>query len=151
MNPDTISHILSYCGNAHLYVATVSKTWRRAYGGSTQTSVCESVASVSRISSVLPTLKSNRSFNNAAFYHASKIGNTCVLDVLLANKRPTALYACTTGAVAGGNLRALAWAVANGFPLDRFVCHSAEMNGNFEMLEWAVSKGCPRDHVHTIV
>lgn len=74
-----------------------------------------------------------------------------MLDLLLANKRPTALCACTTGAVAGGNLRALAWAVANGFPLDRFVCHSAELNGNLELLKWAVSKervpARPRSHM----
>ena len=146
MNPDTISHILSFCGNAYVHLATVSKTWRQAYGGNRQTSLCEAVASVSRVGSVLPTLRRNSSFNNAAFYHASKIGNTRVLDLLLANKRPTALYKCTAGAVAGGNLGALAWAVANGFPLDRFVCHMAELNGNSEMLAWAVNNGCPREH-----
>ena len=89
--------------------------------------------------------ETNVSMNNAAFCHASKNGNVCVLDRLLANERPVALYACTAGAVAGGRLRALEWAFSNGFPLDSFVCHSAASTGNLQMLEWAVDKGCPWD------
>ncbi|CAM9115753.1 unnamed protein product [Ectocarpus sp. 8 AP-2014] len=145
MNPDTLSHVLSYCDNAYLYVATVSKTWRHAYGQRQNTSVHQAVASVSRVASILPTLKLNVPMNNAAFYHASKNGNVCVLDRLLANERPVALYACTAGAVAGGHLRALEWAFSNGFVLDSFVCHSAASTGNLQMLEWAVDKGCPWD------
>jgi len=145
MNPDTISHVISFCGNAYMYIATVNKTWQRAYGTKRTTSVNQAVVSEARLNSILPALKLNGALNNAAFYYASKIGNICVLDQLLANKRPTALYTCTAGAVAGGNLTALVWAVVKGFPLDRFVCHSAARAGNLEMLEWALSKGCPWD------
>lgn len=102
---DTISHVLSYCDNAYLYVATVNETWRRAYEPNATTSVRQAVASESRVGSVLPTLKINRSLNNTAFFHESKAGNVRVLDRLLVNERPLALYACTSGAVAGGNLR----------------------------------------------
>lgn len=145
MNPDIVSQIISYCDNDFLFVATVSKEWNRAYVANRKTSVCQAVASLSRVVSILPTLRLDASMNNAAFYHASKLGNIRVLDRLLANKRPLALYACTTGAVAGGELRALSWAVSNGFPLDRFVCHSAAKTGNLRMFKWAVSNGCPWD------
>lgn len=127
-----------------MYVATVNKTWRHAYGSANaKTSVRQAVASVSRVRSVLPFLKSQPSLNNNAFFHASKSGNVCVLERLLANKRPRALYTCAAGAVAGGNLETLSWAVANLFPLDRFVCHAAASAGNLKMLKWAVSIGCP--------
>lgn len=145
MNADTVSHVLQFCGNAYLYFATVNKTWRRAYGTSTKTAVCEAVASARRVGSILPTLRLDDCLNNAAFFHACKFGNLCVLDLLLANKRPVALYVCTAGAVAGQNLRALSWAVENNFPLDRFVCDSAARAGNSEMLTWALENGCPWD------
>lgn len=147
---DMVSVILSFCGNAYLFVATVNKTWRRAYGtlgssGSNKTSVCRAVGHESMVGSVLPALRSNESLNSAAFYHASKAGNVSVLDRLLANRRPLALFVCASGAVAGGSTRALSWAVSNGFPLDRFVCHSASRKGGLEMLVWAVSNGCAWD------
>ena len=145
MDPNVVSHVLSFCDNAFLFVATVSREWKQAYGANRKTSIPQAVASLSRVASVLPTLRLDASMNNAAFYHASKIGNICVLDQLLANKRPVALYACTTGAVHGENLRALSWAVSNGFPLDRFVCHSAATTGNLCILKWAVNNGCPWD------
>ena len=147
MNPDTVSHILSFCGNAYLYVATVNKMWRHAYDPTTNTntSINQAVTSLSRVRSALPTLQTHRSLNNAAFFHASKLGNVSVLSLLIDNKRPAALYACTSGAVAGGSLPTLSWAVANGFPLDRFVCHHAASAGNLGMLKWAVNNGCPWD------
>lgn len=145
MNPDTTSHILSFCGKAYIYLATVNKTWRRAYGTTTTTSICQAVTSAERIRIVLPTLRLRCSLNNAAFFHTSKNGNAPVLDLLLANKRPTALYACTSGAVAGGNLQTLSWAVSNGFPLDNFVCYGAASSGNLPMLKWASCSGCAWD------
>ena len=145
MDPDTTSHILSFCGKAYMYLATVNKTWRQAHGTKTKTSIFQAVASAERVLSVLPTLRHQCSLNNAAFYHASKIGNVPVLDLLIANKRPTELYACTYGAVAGGNLKTLSWAVSNGFPLDNFVCHHAASSGNLPMLKWALSNGCTWD------
>lgn len=128
-----------------MYVATVNKTWRRAYGTTTTTNICQAVTSVERVRSVLPTLRHQRSLNNAAFFHASKIGNVPVLDLLIVNKRPTALYACTSGAVAGANLQSLSWAVSNGFPLDNFVCHGAASSGNLPLLKWALCSGCAWD------
>lgn len=137
MNPDTVSHILSFCGNAYLYVATINKTWRQAYGpANNKTSVCQAVTSLSRVRGVLPTLKLQQRFLPRIEHR-----NIDFLDQLLANKRPTALYTCTAGAVAGGNLQTLSWAVANGFPLDRFVCHRAASAGNLGMLKWALPVG----------
>ena len=149
MNPDIVSHILSFCGNAYLHLATVSRTWRRVYVAhkNTNTSLREAVASESRVQSVLPTLRQNAALNDAAFYHASTSGSIGVLERLLANERPLALYTCTAGAVAGGHLVALMWAVLNGFLLDRFVCHSAARAGNLQVLKWAVRNGCPWDPV----
>lgn len=145
-NRDIVSNILAFCGKAYIYVATVNRTWRHAYEtANTETSVCQAVSSVSRARVVLPILKSQQSLNNKAFFHACKLGNTGVLEHLLSNKRPRALYACASGAAAGGNLSALKWAVANGFPLDRFVCHAAASAGNLALLEYAVSQGCVWD------
>lgn len=149
MNLDVVSHILSFCGNAYLHLATVSRTWRRAYVAhkNTNTSLCEAVASESRVQSVLPTLRNHAALNDAAFYHASISGSIGVLERLLANKRPLSLFTCTAGAVAGGHLAALMWAVLNGFLLDRFVCHSAARAGHLSLLKWAVCNGCPWDPV----
>lgn len=147
-NQDVVSNILPFCGKAYIYVATVNRTWRQAYGAAnanTETSMHQAVASVSRARLVLPILTHQQSLNNKAFFHACKLGNVGVLNHLLDNKRPRALYVCASGAVAGGNLRALKWAVANGFPLDRFVCHAAASAGNVSLLKNAVSQGCPRD------
>lgn len=148
-NSDTVSHVFSFCGNAYIHLAIVSKTWRKAYVSSknTTTSLREAVSSESRVQSVLPTLRKSAYLNDAAFYHASKGGNICVLERLIANKRPLARYTCTAGAVAGGHVGVLAWTISNGFLLDRFVCHSAASAGNLQMLAWAVRNRCPWDPV----
>lgn len=149
MNPDVVSRVFSFCGNAYIHLATVSKTWRRVYVArkNTSTSLREAVGSESRVQSVLPTLKKCASLNEAAFYHASISGDIGVLERLLANKRPLASYTCTAGAVAGGHVSAVMWAVLNGFLLDRFVCHSAASAGNLCLLRWAVRNRCPWDPV----
>lgn len=148
-NSDIVSHVFSFCGNAYIHLATVSKSWRQVYVSrkNTITSLREAVGSESRVQSVLPTLRKSASLNDAAFYHASISGNIFVLERLLANKRPLARYTCTAGAVAGGHVSALKWAVLNGFLLDRFVCHSAASAGNLSMLSWAVRNRCPWDPV----
>lgn len=145
-NQDVVSNILAFCGKAYIYVATVNRTFRQAYGtANTETSMCQTIASVSRVRVVLPIITHQESLNNKAFFYACKLGNVGVLNHLLDNKRPRALYACASGAAAGGNLRALKWAVANGFPLDRFVCHAAASAGNLSLLQYAVSQGCCKD------
>jgi len=149
MNHDTISHTLSFSGNAYAYLATINHTWRRAYatcnGANTTTAVHQAVASESRVRGILLQLKLNESLNSSAFFHASKSSHLKVLNILLANKPPQALFACAHGAVAGGRVKALSWALDNGFPLDRFVCHSAASAGNLEMFVLAVNNGCSWD------
>lgn len=145
MNADIVSHVFQFCDkNAFLYQATINKTWRHVHKTCT-TSICQAVASQSRVASVLETLRTDHGLNDAAFYHAAKNGQISVLDRLLANKRSVALYTCTAGAVAGGNLAALEWAFSNGFLIDRFVCHVAASKGNLDILAWALDNGCPCD------
>lgn len=146
INADVLLHILAFCGKSFLYVGPVSKSWRHTLDN-TQTSVCQAVASESRVTYILPTLRSNTALNHAAFFEASRNGNTGVLDRLVSNARPKGLYVCTTGAVAGGQLSALQWAYYKGYPLDRFVCHTAAISGNLPMISWSVRKGCPWDPV----
>ena len=151
MNHDTISHILSFVDAAYAYIAPVSRTWRRAYAtchgaDDTRTAVRQAVASESTVRGILLRLRVDESLNNAAFFHASKGGSSLrVLDLLLDNKRPRALFACAHGAVAGEQVQSLAWTVANRFPLDRFVCLAAASAGNLDMFVLAVTSGCPWD------
>lgn len=152
MNLDITSLLLSFCDKAYVYIAPVCKMWHQACGttGTTHsktTSIREAVSSLSRVQSVLTALKQQPSLNSSAFFHASKFGDTAVLDRLLQNKRPMDMYVCAAGAVAGENTRTLSWAVDNGFPLDRFVCHRAAAKGNVALLRRALELGCPWDPV----
>lgn len=147
MQDMVLSNVLPFSGKAFLYVATVNKSWRRAYRAHApsppETSADQAVASVSRVRESLPL---PHKIHNAAFFHAARLGNTNVLDFMLTNNMsPSALYTTAHGAMTGQSLQSLAWTVANGFPLDRFVCHGAAAAGNLEMLASAVIKGCPWD------
>lgn len=146
METNTISHVLGFCGNSYLYVATVDKAWHDAYPFATRRTAVElAVFACSTARSALPALRDNTALNNAAFFHASKFGNFDVLNMLKTNKRPQGLYTCAVGAVAGGKPDSLSWAVANGFCVDRFVCYQSSANGNLDMLKRAVELGCPWD------
>lgn len=73
-NQDVISNILAFCGKAYIYVATVNRTWRHAYGtANTETSICQTITSVSRARTALPILTQQQSFNSKAFFHACKL------------------------------------------------------------------------------
>lgn len=148
MNLDIVSSVLRFCGGSFLYKATVSRTWRDAYHliyACQKTSVRQAVSSPSTLEPVLPTLRLNDALNDAAFFHASRLGDTSVLDTLLSNNRTKGMYTCAFGAADSQNLGSLSWAVSKGFSMDRFVCHKASSTGNLDMLRWAVDHGCPWD------
>lgn len=146
MDTDVVSYILTFCRNSYLFVATVDKTWNKAYPFTNKQTAIESAVSSSMTTRcALPALRANATLNSAAFFYASKLGNLEVLSLLLANKRPQGLYTCAVGAVAGGKPDPLSWTVANEFCIDRFVCYQSSANGNVEMLQRAVELGCPWD------
>lgn len=140
---DILSHTISFVGDAeYLFVASVSKAWKDAWGPRPKTtSRCMAVQSCSCLAWAMA---SDFGRNDGACRRAASKGLLDVIQYAIElgcsrDRAEVCMYAA-----GGGHLESLKWCRARGC-LWKDSLRLAMTNGHLEVVRWCLANGCPWD------
>eukprot|EP00904_Undaria_pinnatifida_P007971 jgi/Undpi1/4303/HiC_scaffold_17.g07669.m1 len=169
-NGDVMALLAEFLSNQHAFFAGVSKQWRNAWGRLPKTT--KAITADTSVSQLQWCFDGGLRKRPMLCEHIAEHCGVEILRFAYFDECEVPLKACFNAvargrlemiqwalgalgqysgwreslcmaAAAGGSLRILKWARANGCPWDHFTCSEAAGSGNLDILHWARENNCP--------
>lgn len=144
MNDDVLSHITEFMEEEYVVFASVSTSWKLAWGDKPKiTRALEVGTTIKQLSVALEYGLGKTSYVVSI---CSRMGRIDLLELCQKyDFHSDCFFLVSYIAASQGDFELLKWCKMNNYPWDANICAICAFKGNLEMLKWARENGCPWD------